>query len=243
MIPACPVCEKLTLVRFECARDHDGNVTDILQCRSCLALLNDRAHECLKQKNLQDIQFTDYYAPEVTTHAQETSRLEEKARILDYLYGHVKKPYETLTFCDFGAGPGYVAMAAARRFKRSFVCEFDTRAAERACRILGRPDNLHIIRSLDELPGPVDVMCMWHVLEHIPWPLAFFEANRSRFAPGCVFFVQCPGYRPNAVVDCHYTFFNEPSIRCLFEKVGAKEIEIGFDIHNGFIGYLGQLAC
>ena len=242
MIPACPVCEKLTLVRFEYARDHNGNVAEILQCRSCLALINSRAHDLLKESNVSDIQLTEFYTSEAGDHSQETIRLNEKAEILGYLYGKVKRPFENLTFCDFGAGPGYIALAASQRFKRAYVCDVDTRAVDRTCRVLGRPDNLQIVRSLDELPEQINVLCMWHALEHIPWPLAFLLANRARFAPDCVFFVQCPGYRPDAIVDCHYTFFNEPSMRSLFEKVGASEIEIGFDVQNGFIGYLGELA-
>jgi 2-polyprenyl-3-methyl-5-hydroxy-6-metoxy-1,4-benzoquinol methylase len=221
----------------------NGNSTDIRQCRYCLALINGRAHDVLANDVIQNIQSTDYYYSGALTQADALRQLKEKAGILDYLYQKVSLPFEDLTFCDFGAGQGFVAMAAARRFRFSYICEFDRRSAEEVCSILGKPENLEIVGSLSDVQKPIDVFFMWHVLEHIPQPLAFLEASLPYLSPNCIFFLQCPGYRPDSIVDCHYTFFNEPSLRTLFAKAGVREIEIGFDVHNGFIGYLGQLTA
>lgn len=236
----CTICASdATTFRFEVAQDKNGNECEILQCSHCFALINSRAHRILATGDIQEVQRTDFYISNQLTKLQAQAEQFSKSKILDFLFSKLDLPYHDLTFCDFGGGSGLVALAAAERFKHSYVCEFDTRSAEQMCSILGKPKNFDIVQSLNAVNHSIDVMFMWHVLEHIPNPLNFLIDGGVHFSKQCVFFVQCPCYRPDAIVDCHYTFFNEPSIRTLFDKAGVKEIEVGFDTFNGFVSYLG----
>lgn len=242
MLTHCPVCTAIEPpILFERVCNFDGNETDILQCRSCLALINSRAHELLTSTSVEQVQQTEYYSLESTKPEEERRRLEENRPILNHLFDKIDRPWEHLTFCDFGAGRGYISILAAERFKASFACEFDVRNVEQVVGTLGKMSNHSIVKALDEISTPIDVFFMWHVLEHIPEPGRFLQEHRPRFSDNCILFLQCPGYRPKAVVDCHYTFFNEPSFRSIFEDLGFREIEIGFDRDNGFISYLGEL--
>jgi hypothetical protein len=228
------------MFRLERACDKDGNECDILQCGACFALSNSRAHDLLHNSDIKEVQRTDFYISSGLTKTQAQLELDSKSTILDYLFRKLDLPYHDLTFCDFGGGSGLVAYAAAKHFRKSYLCEFDMRSAEQVLSVLDRPRNLDIVQSLDEIAEPVDVMFMWHVLEHIPNPLDFLISAERHFSKNAIFFVQCPGFRPEAIVDCHYTFFNEPSFRNLFNKIGVKEVEIGFDSSNGFVSYLGM---
>lgn len=241
-LAACPVCDGgSTLVRFEPALDVDGNTVDVLQCRACMCLINSRAHTLLQKHEIEEVQLTNYYISESLTYGEAQKMLSDKAVILNYLYEKLDRDFSHKVFCDFGGGSGLIAIAAANKFMKSYICEFDTRSVEHMCAALGKPRNMEIVTSLDSIEEKIDVFFMWHVLEHIPNPREFLEKIKEFCAEDCIFFLQCPGYRPSSIVDCHYTFFNEPSMRALFSTAGFKEVEIGFDLSNGFIGYLGKM--
>jgi len=240
-LSSCPVCAEGSLIRFEPAFDVDGNTVDVLQCRSCFALINSRAHSRLKTDEVEEVQLTDYYLSDSLSVRDVEIMITEKGQILNYLYSKITDDFSKKTFCDFGGGAGLVSIAASIRFKNSYICEFDIRSVNQICSVIKKPDNMGIVTSLEDINEKIDVLFMWHVLEHIPRPLEFMHSIRKYLADDCIFFLQCPGYRPSSIVDCHYTFFNEPSMRALFASFGAKEIEIGFDLNNGFVGYLGRI--
>lgn len=238
----CPVCgANKSLIRFEIARDVNGRDVQVLQCQRCLVLLNGRAHDLLSEQSVMELQRTDNYWSEQTSYDREIERLNGVKPIMHYLMQKVDKPWKDLNFVDFGGGRGYVGYLAADQFARSFVCEVDTRGIEQLCETLGRPANLEIVSSLDKIAAPIDVFFGWHVLEHIPRPLQFLREHRPRIRERGIIFMQCPCYRPDAIVDCHYTFFNEPSIREVFRLLAVAEIEVGFDTANGFISFVGEV--
>ena len=157
----CPICRtEEKLVRFEAALDMDGNATDIMQCRYCLVLLNGRAHRLLQEKEIIDIQLTDYYLPSNLTPTDALTMVRDKASILEYLQNKLDRNWSAMNFCDFGGGAGEIALAAAAKFKSSYICEFDTRSVEQLCGLIGKPKNMHIVTSLEDIDQSIDVLFM-----------------------------------------------------------------------------------
>jgi hypothetical protein len=111
---------------------------------------------------------------------------------------------------------------------------------KRVCELIGQPANLLIRSDLATVGSPVDVIFLWHVLEHLPFPLRFWESHMDRLSPDALFFVQVPLYRPDYVIPQHFTFFSQPSLLRLFEQLGVETIEVGFDLDYGFLTYVGR---
>lgn len=239
----CEVCKsERSIVRLECANDLDARLTEVHQCRSCLAIFNGRAYSLLDEHSrLQDIQRTDLYVPKEVCPSALQAQVREKGALLDYLFAKLSREWSESVFCDFGGGNGLVAIAASDLFKSSIICEIDTRGVNEICNAVGYPSNLHVIKELSDCSQKIDVMFMWHVLEHIPEPADFMISVKSHLSENAILFLQCPSYRSEYLVDCHYVLFNEPSLKALFDLAGIDVIEISYDLENSFITAIGVL--
>lgn len=223
---------------FEKTRDINSNVVDILNCRSCSVLLNTRAYKLLDSTSENVLQKTDRYMIADETREDIMRAIDARQSLLDYLYARVSRDWGSKTFCDFGAGRGLVAIAAARRFRRAVACELDTRPIDAVLQMVGPIQNFE---SSNKLPEKIDVLFMWHVLEHLPYPLEFFKTKRGHLADDCVVFLQVPLFRPpEQVVDVHFAFHNNESLTRMFSALGVRVIEIGFDVQNAFVSFLGE---
>ena len=243
-IECCGVCKsERSVALLECTRDLNAQFTEVKQCRHCLAIFNGRAYSLLNEATeLKDIQRTDFYVPENKSLETLLNSVKEKGALLNYLFAKFSRDWRKSVFCDFGGGDGLVAIAASDVFQSSVLCDMDTRSVHEVCRAVGYPENLDIINNLSEVGQPIDVMFMWHVLEHIPEPADFLENIKPFLSSNCIFFIQCPAYRKEYLVDCHYTLFNRPSFEALFGLLGISLIEVSFDLENSFITALGFLG-
>jgi sulfotransferase family protein len=103
-------------------------------------------------------------------------------------------------------------------------------------------ESLELYHDLVKLSCPVDVLFMWHVLEHLPDPTAFWLKNRNILADRAELIVQVPMYRSDYVVDAHFVFFNEQSLRMWFSRIGGNLRRVLFDEENDFVTVVGNLA-
>lgn len=123
---------------------------------------------------------------------------------------------EAMKVCDYGAGYGYLV----ERFRHSsiscFGYESDARcisfAEERNVDMRPSPDSL----NAGTLPG-IDLLCMSHVLEHLPDPNSFLE-SLANVVP--YVFIEVPMYSaalPSQFSDQegHLNFYTEKSL-CAF---------------------------
>ncbi len=98
---------------------------------------------------------------------------------------------------DVGCGPGFFLAHGAGRGWRAMGVEPSTQAAAHA-RSLG----VDIVEEFFDAPlarrlGPVDVVQMTNVLEHVPDPLAFIGAARDALQPGGLLSICVPNdYNP-----------------------------------------------
>jgi hypothetical protein len=160
--------------------------------------------------------------------------------ILGYFLKRTSLDPRPRVFCEIGAGRGYGALAAVRRFKSAYALDFDLRHITAICNRIGWPPNLRIGRTLEDVDAKIDVLMGWHALEHIPQPLVFLEEARSRMSADGYLFFQVPLFRPAHLVRSHYVFYNEAAMRSLIDKAGMKIVEIGFDDVNAFLTVIAQ---
>jgi hypothetical protein len=242
---ACPACGlSARFSRFEVARQQDQKIVDILICSSCSVLINGGAYAAFEaQPDSREIQRTDYYTIGAPALAEEMEQVAKAQSMIKYLTERVDRNWAALTFCDLGAGRGYTAIAASESFSHSIACEFDLRNIREVCSVVGQPNNLELSDDIFKTRQNIDVLFAWHVLEHIPHLHNFIADLQETLNDDCTIFLQCPCYRPDYIVECHYLFFNEVSLRETMRQSGFREIEIGFDADNGFISYLGTLSA
>jgi 2-polyprenyl-3-methyl-5-hydroxy-6-metoxy-1,4-benzoquinol methylase len=243
----CPVCGCTELCKFDEIRDIDGHLCDILMCLECSALLNSGAYASLHDTTAEQIQKTDLYAampndpPEV--HLQE---IERAAAYFDYLAqcGVDASRFADQVFCDFGAGRGYVALAACRRFRSVIAYDWDVRGI---LKIRGSVSRLHsdyakleIINDLANVHAKIDVLFMWHVLEHLRDPTQFWRSHMHQLNDEALIFLQIPLYRPTSVCRPHYVFYTERSLQRWATEIGSVAVKFEYDTENGFLAMVAK---
>jgi SAM-dependent methyltransferase len=136
---------------------------------------------------------------------------------------------------DIGCGFGhFVAWARAHEWD-AYGFERDEWACERAA----LPGT--VVASLDDLPGPFDVVTAWEVLEHVEEPIAFATRLRGLLVPGGRFVLSCPNFaamklrwewmRANGRAfehrvrpDEHISQFSEDGLRRVLQAAGYSAI-------------------
>jgi 2-polyprenyl-3-methyl-5-hydroxy-6-metoxy-1,4-benzoquinol methylase len=224
---------------FDRVRGTDTILADLFICSTCQAITNGAAYEQLATKKIVDVQHSDFYALSPEDLEKTKAEIEASQGLFDALAKSA--PFRSSdTFLDFGAGKGNVAIKAASLFQRSIVCEWDTRCLERTLAAIGRPASLEVARDLKAVKGPVDVLFMWHVLEHLPYPSSFWRQHRHRLAEDATIFLQIPLFRAQHVVHSHYIFWTEKSLTRWADVLDAKPVHFGYDVENGFLSMIAK---
>jgi 2-polyprenyl-3-methyl-5-hydroxy-6-metoxy-1,4-benzoquinol methylase len=240
LFPECPNCgARGSLSLFEVARDINNRASQIFSCRSCMALLNGNGYAALARSGDEDIQKSALYHLDDKIRADPEGAATDRGRVFEYMYTHVQRDWSRLTFLDFGAGAGVTSAAAARRFKRVIACEFDLGPAREMARLVKGGERIEFAKDLSGVKGPIDVVFMWHVLEHLPYPVRFWQQHAPKLAPNCVFYLQIPLYRPVSVFDAHCIFHNDASLRRWAKALNIEITKIEYDLEYGFGTLLG----
>jgi SAM-dependent methyltransferase len=93
---------------------------------------------------------------------------------------------------DIGCGDGLFLRVARDAGWRVDGIEFSPEGAGRAAARLGRPVAVGDLAASAMLPGPFDVVTLWHVLEHLPEPRPMLAAAHHRLVPGGLLVVAVP---------------------------------------------------
>lgn len=240
----CPVCFGRSLRRFDCIIDTTNlQPTDILVCGHCGALINAGAYEALGRVSIEQAQVTSFYSGSGMAHEDIRREISGASGLLDFLAENVALG-DDQTFLDFGAGRGFVAMAAAQRFKASYACEPSTHLVTSILEDyppeLARPS---VVPSIKEVPEGIDVLFMWHALEHLPTPTELWQVEGARLNPGCVIFLQIPLFRPAHIVESHYVFYTESSLTMwAASALRANIIRFAYDVERGFLTMIAKIV-
>lgn len=93
---------------------------------------------------------------------------------------------------EVGAAQGqFLGEATAAGFDASGI-EPEPRTAQQARERSGAEVVAGYVEDADLPDGSLDAVCMWHVLEHVPRPIATLERLRAALRPGGTFFCEVP---------------------------------------------------
>lgn len=240
MLTHCPVCDGRVLELFDKVDVGPRGVASIYICRTCLALLNGAAYDALEGGEVADLQKTDFYTVGADEPADNhLDKIATFQQVLELFFQREQRPLSDLTFLDFGCGRGYAALAAAASCRRAVACDYDLAAFQSVVTSLRNagslPDNIVAIADLASAPDGFDIIFMWHVLEHLPYPSAFWRDRQRYLRPEATFIVQSPMFRPEYVINAHFVFFTEPSLQRWAQEIGAAAVEFRYDVPRAFI--------
>lgn len=215
----CPGCEAETSVLLGTA-----GVCKLWRCGECGLVFADRA---LWRDPYAD---KDYYDPE--HQPAESYPLKPTATDRDRICS-VQRQVKAGRFLDFGGGVGRTALAAQQAGFQAVVLEDSHKAVSE-----GRTHHPEIewmeSKSLPaEMPdASLDVVTMFHVLEHLLEPSATLQAIHRVLKPGAALIIEVPnwgshfrrlhGLRWLYVLDHHVNHFDAHSLKALAERCGFQ---------------------
>ncbi len=137
---------------------------------------------------------------------------------------------------DIGCADGQFLEAAGRRGWTVFGVELNPPAAA-AAEAGGATVFRGELESMEHLPwGTFDLVTGWDVLEHTPEPRAFMERMVRLAAPGATIAIstlnvrsavaRCFGMRWSLVIDDHFTYWSERSLKSFVEDFGVEVAEV-----------------
>jgi 2-polyprenyl-3-methyl-5-hydroxy-6-metoxy-1,4-benzoquinol methylase len=238
-LDSCPVCREKKLELFDKIEGLNQH-SDILICNTCHALIAVSSYDALKTKALEDVQNSHFYEDYELARSAHIEGVESGDASIKVLLLKTGIEPGGKTFLDFGAGRGYTAIAATRHFKKVYASEIDIQHIS-SIAALFELNNLQIVQNLQSIKDPVDVLFMWHTLEHLPDPSEFWMKHASIFSRDAIIHLQIPLYRPGHVVDSHYIFYTEKSLSVwAFSSLKAKPVYFGYDMKNGFLEMIAR---
>jgi 2-polyprenyl-3-methyl-5-hydroxy-6-metoxy-1,4-benzoquinol methylase len=149
---------------------------------------------------------------------------------------------------DVGCGDGLFLRVARDAGWRIDGIEFSPEGAARAAARLGRPVAIGDLAAAAVLPGPFDVVTVWHVLEHLPEPRPMLAAAHRRLRSGGLLVVAVPNldnipmraayrvargrplplFEPGAR-EPHLSHFDRHTLRRILAEAGFAAIEVTTD--------------
>lgn len=237
----CPSCgTKDALVKYQERYDADKRSIELHICTACTALVNvtDLSTALVGAGNYdrQKSGSENFYAVDknLLSKSEVDAAVNARLGMVEYAISLLPAEFKRRKFADIGAGSGYLAAAAARYFDCVYAIDFNTAGLRLLHPYFEHHEKIFMADQIKDI-SDLDMVVMWHTLEHLLDPLSFLKEVYQRTARGgCVFF-QCPMLRPEYVVSTHYVFFGEPSIRIMCEKSGFNVVSVTYDSEYDFI--------
>lgn len=238
----CPACwGKGTFVKYQTRFDANRRVVALEICRHCTVIANVTDLASSLQANDDNYErqkdgSEQFYAVSESEMSHEAVAKQVNARLgmMDFALSEVPVGFKRGAFADLGAGAGYLAGAAARYFDRVYAIDFNTSILQSLHHYFDERDKITISDNVHGISG-MDMIVMWHTLEHMPHALDCLKSVQAKLNQCGVVFFQCPMLRPEYVVSTHYVFFSEYAVRVMCERAGFSDVKIWFDMDYDFI--------
>jgi SAM-dependent methyltransferase len=222
--PACWICEGAT------APDAALAPLPFVRCTACGFVfrpeLAEHAHEVYEGGDYEDVRGAHYAG------AAETADRDRDAQVrLAFVAEHAGAPGGDLL--DVGAAGGNFTAAAARAGYRARGVEPVPAFAAFARDTTGADVSDGTLEDLDLPPGSLDVVTMWHVLEHIPRPVGELRRIRAALRSGGLLTIEVPNAGGVAArsdgkawgslePDVHVNQFAPATLRLALEQAGFR---------------------
>jgi len=234
----CKVCFDGRLVSFEKRLNINGNIDDMYICSNCFVIMNYTRQA--QDLTLQKTGLTEFYRYTESEIVELRPTIESHkgiiANILDLM-----PAYHRQTFLEIGSGRGTLLIAASEiGFKSVVGVDLSLSVFEETKKHVKVGDNITMYHEISEVHQRADCIVMWHTLEHIFEPAAFFMELKKVQNRGCLLYFQVPQYHQPYICDTHHYFYNEPSIRALMKKNGYKTLRVEYDTVNQFLTVIAK---
>jgi hypothetical protein len=245
----CPCCGGWSLEPFEETFDIQGNVVAMQICLVCCAIVN--------RSSLDRV-----VAAPGTLHGAQTDMLRVVYPVGDDFSFKLEREVEVhsasldlfisraipdadprqLVLAEIGIGRGTLLRSAAELFARCYGIDLAFDLFQETVDYLRVPDNIVLLESLSNIPESPHVVVAWHSFEHVLRLHDLVATIYSVLKPQGWLFFQVPLYRPNYVVESHYTFLNQRAVTVLAEIEKFRVVETWTDHANAFLTALLQKA-
>ncbi len=166
-------------------------------------------------------------------------------RFLDGLYAARARRLEAASTrrpgraLDIGCGQGLLLAQLRRRGWEVTGTELSERSAHFARNVLGLDVRVGDVTTLNLPSESFDLVILWHVLEHVPNPLALLREAARLLRPGGTLLVAVPNFgSPEAQfghaawfhldVPRHLNHFDLPVLKSLLEDAGLDIVKTGY---------------
>jgi SAM-dependent methyltransferase len=166
-------------------------------------------------------------------------------RLLQHLKNlGMKKEPNQINFMDFGCGGGEVVYAGKDIFKISHGLNLNTDFYRTNLSLLEIEDS-HISNlvfdSIEKTDKTYDIVLSWHVLEHFKNPQEFVDIIKKLLTPlNGYLCIQVPTLVDRGISSNHYHYFNDKSIKILFENNGFYSIRCSYDEKTSHLTYIAK---
>lgn len=224
---ACWVCGA------DAAPDPDYVQVGYWRCSNCGLLFAPGRNSTELEAELYDATYFAEYPGGEDYEWDDAQRRHEARRRLPFVQSH--RPQGCLL--EIGAAAGHFVRAAQDAGFSATGIEPAQELALRGTERLGVDLRAGLLETADLPEGGFEVICAWHVLEHLPEPKAAMERIVRLLAPGGVFFVEVPNVASvrsrrarerwfHLHPQHHVTQFSPGSLRALLESSGLQLLGI-----------------
>jgi SAM-dependent methyltransferase len=143
---------------------------------------------------------------------------------------------------EVGCGTGEFLDCARRAGFDAFGLDTSPGAIREVARIVGEDQSFcGLLSDLPDEVGGFDVIAGFHVLEHVPDPVAFAESVRDRLVPGGLLYLRVPNARSliarlrgrGFYIETHISHFSSASLRRSMESAGFVDARVWTRSYGG----------
>lgn len=210
------------------------------QCRACGFIFRPEVdtREVYEGGAYEERDFAVDYAVDTTIDERRVNARVRLAWLLEHVSGG--------RLLDVGAAGGAFVLVAGDAGFDAFGVEPAPAFARHAREGLGVDVRDGRVEDLDLPAGSLDVVTMWHVLEHVPEPAATLTVLREKLRPGGALVVEVPNVESVAAqrmgvgwthldADVHVSQFAPRTLRSLLERSGFAPDQVTTVAHGVYL--------
>lgn len=230
----CPLCDSSSIAMIE-RGGFKGASFLLHQCRECLVIINKSAYDLLNKSSERELQKTYFYDFDPLDFSKTQEEINSRTSMVRNLLAQLNQPLHDLNACDFGMGRGTLAYGLSEFCHKVWGIDFDIRSGMGLVDKFGLKDNLFFLENFEGVTENIDIVIMWHVLEHLPFPVEILNKLIEKMPAGSRFLIQIPLYRREHLENAHYLFYNEYSFDRLASITSLYREKTIYDYERCFL--------